>query len=62
MDLTDLNITKYYSLPWIEKLVYAIVGHELCYLVDAIVENLQILVEEYDAKQTAFITDEGVLW
>lgn len=65
IDFTDLNRAypkDHYPFPSIDRLVNVTVGHAVCFLVDAISGYHQIMIEELDAKKTAFITDEGVFY
>ena len=62
IDFTDLNKAcpkDSFPLPHIDRLVEAIVGHELLSFMDAFSGYNQILMRLDDQEKTAFITDRG---
>ena len=62
-DFTNLNKVCHkdsFSLPQIDQLVDAMVGHELLSFIDAYSEYNQILTYEPDEEHTSFITDRGL--
>ena len=63
VDFTDLNKAcpkDSFSLPMIDQLVDATVGHGLLSFMDAYSRNTQIRMHERDQEKTAFITDQGL--
>lgn len=52
----------HYSLPFIDRLVDAIIGYVVCSLVDVIYSYHQIMMCELNAVKIIFITDEGVFY
>lgn len=60
IDFTDLNKAcpkDSFSLPHIDRLVYATAGHELLSFIDAFTGYNQILMHPDDQVKTSFITE-----
>ena len=65
IDYTDLNkvcLKDSFPLPWIDQLVYSVLGHKVLSFLDAYIGFNQILMHSDDVKKTAFITLHGMYY
>lgn len=65
VDFTDLNKAcpkDRYSFPFIDRLVNSTSGYTIISFLDDISRYHHILIEPKDAKDIAFITNEGIFY